>query len=402
MPILAIVLLVCPQDDEDGFLGIRERALNVTSESVDFTITGIIDLEYYLVDDDPPGLLFDTDSFFNPRVTLFAELLLEEDWFFFLQARIDRGFDPNYMDDPQFRADEWFARYTLGDEDWSLSLQAGRFATPLGNFVPRHTSMQNPLVRAPMVYDHVTTVGDNKAPAGNAAFLKRRDIDDLKHDWVTMIWGPVYHTGAMAFANVGRFDFRFAVTGSAPSERPPEWEHSELDFDTLAYSARVGWNPFIGFKAGLNWAYGPYLRERAERTLPPGRDREDYPQRLVGLDLEYSIDHFIFFAEVYWSDWDAPTISGDLSAVGYYIEARYKIRPGLFVAARWNQMLFDEIPDGTGGDETWDRNSWRIELGVGYFLYVNLLAKAQVEFNETRGPNDPDDTTASFSLSLAF
>lgn len=401
---LALLAFLAPQEDDEGFLGLSPGSLSVANKSgsLRFTLSGTVDLEAYLVTETSPGLLFEDRSFANPRLTLFLETEVGERLFLFAQSRIDRGFDPGDRGEPTIRLDEWFARYTIGEEDLNVSFQAGKFATPLGNFVPRHESMKNPFVRAPLLYDHITTVGDNKAPTDNQNFIHRRDIPDKKAEWVTMIWGPVYHTGAMVFATLGKFDLRFAVTNAAPCERPEEWEPGELEFENLAFSGRAGWNPFFGFKVGLNFARGPWLRDVAEPTLAPGDDRNDFAQTLVGIDLEYNIDHFIFWAEVYVSDWDVPNVSGNVRAIGWYLEGRYKIRPGLYVSARFGQMLFNEIEDASGNDTEWERDHWRAEIGVGYFIYVNLLAKAQIEYNKTQGPEDPDDTVGSFSLTLAF
>lgn len=390
-------------DTDKGFLGLPAAWPTLADESGDFafSIHALLDLEYYRVDDTAPGLIRPHHPFLNPRLSWFVDFAIGDRLTLFFQAREDRGFDPNNSG-RQIRLDEAFARWTEGGDAWGASLQAGKFATPIGNFVPRHDAMKNPLVRAPMVYDHITTIGDAKAPAGNPAQIGRRDLDDKRADWLTMIWGPVYHTGAMVFGNAGPVDLRLALTNAAPAERPYEWGPKTDDAGNLAWSGRVGVNPFLGFKAGLNYAAGPYLRSRAAPTLPAGRHRDDYPQRLAGVDLEYSVGHLELFSEVYWSEWEAPHISGDLRSLGYYVEAKYALFPGFFAAARWNQMTFGAIRDAAGEQTPWDRNAWRAELGVGYFIHVNLLAKAQYELNHTNGPNDPRDDMASFSLSVSF
>jgi len=205
-----------------------------------------------------------------------------------------------------------------------------------------------------------------------------------------MIWGPLYHTGAMLFGSLGDFSAGMAVTNAAPSERPEEWNPDADDFDRPAFSGRLGFVPFFGFKIGLNAAHGPYARRG-------GPDREKDSQTLLGADLEYSLGHLLLFGEVYWSRWEVSNLSEDLSAVAYYVEARYKLLPGLYVAARWGQIFFSSI-----AGEAWDRDSRRAELGAGYFLRVNLLVKAQYEWNDAEGPNDSGDNLGALSLSLAF
>ena len=413
--LLALFLALQDQDPDKGFLGLREgqAVLYDEAQSVTLTISGLLDFEHYEFEEDAPGLLFykrDDGYRSNPRLSVFLDLQVEERIYFFLQARGDRGFDPNYMDMMdvyQARIDELFGRYTFfQDDDATLALQVGKFATPLGNFVPRHDSMHNPFVRAPLPYDHVTTVGDGAisggAPPNNQAFINRRDIDDLKHRWVTMLWGPVYHSGAMLFGTLGRFDARVAFVNAAPGERPLEWDRERLDFATFNVSARVGWNPFLGFRAGLNFSVGPYLSERFPSATV---EVENFDQTLVGLDLEYGIGHLTMFAELWRSEWEVPGVTDDVEAFAWTVEAKYKLSdlvPGLYVAARLGQIFANDIANATGHETPWERTSFRAEFGVGWFVYVNLLVKAQYELNHTNGPNDPDDDMASFSLSLSF
>ena len=416
MTTLALLLALALQQDDKGFLGLHEADMSIGAAdgSWNLLLSGILEFEHYEFQEDPPGLLFykkDDGYTSNPRATFFGDLTIGERFFGFIQARGDRGFDPNYtgmMHIYDGRIDELFLRYTFHQGENSMAaVQVGKFATPIGNFVPRHDSMKNPFVRQPIVYDHVTTIGDNaigpkSPPPSSQALINRRDIDDLKDRWVTMIWGPVYHHGLMVFGAVGTFDARLAWVNAAPSERPLEWDQQRLDFDVYNFSGRVGWNPFIGFRLGVSASHGPYLSERVEDA---GVDQDKFAQTLVGLDLEYAIGHLQLFAEIYGSRWEVPNVDDDPVAVSWYVEGRYKlsgILPGLYVCARVGQIFANEIDRPSGGSATWERTSYRTEIGAGWFVYVNLLLKAEYEINHTNGPNDPRDNMASFSLSLSF
>ncbi len=390
------------QEEEEGFLGLDALDLGFATEDGGFSLdlSGILDVEGYVPGKEAPGLVYADHPLVSPRLSLFVDASLGEHLFVFLQARADRGFDPD--DHPaQVRPDEYFARWTEAGEDWSVSAQVGKFATPLGSFVQRHDSLRNPLVRAPLPYDFMTSVGDAVAPKSNAAQIARRDIEDRKEDWVPILWGPVYHTGAMLFGAVGDFDMRLAATNAAPCERPEEWTWQEDDGEAIAWSARLGWRAFPGFVVGLDWARGPYYRREAEDSLA-GSDREDFDQKLIGVDLEYKVGHLEAWAEVYASDWEAPNIVGDLRALAYYVEAKYTLTPALHLAGRWGQIFFNEIRDASGRRTEWDRASWRAELGVGYLFASNLLGKVQYEVNEHSGGREPHDDMASFSMSLGF
>jgi hypothetical protein len=379
-----------------------EPSVRLAAGPAELLISGILDLEAYRIDRTAPGLLFQDESFLNPRLTLFAEGFLGSHLFVLVQARADRGFDPGYLDSLEVRLDEYFARVSTAGARWSLALQAGKFATPLGNFVPRHDSMHNRLVRAPLPYDYMTTIGDLRAPAGLEAHLARRDVADLKHVWVPIVWGPVYHTGVMAFGHAGPLELRVALTNAAPSERPLEWDWSGGDAGTLVPAARLGLRPFPGLEVGLNATRGPYLSRVAESTLPAGTRRSDFAQTLWGLDVQYARGHLVVFAELFRTEWQVPNVPVGLGAVAGYVEARYTLRPGLYVAGRYGRIEHDEVADVAGGRTAWDYPATRVELGAGYFLSERLLAKLQYEWNTQGGAAEEGADVLSASLSFGF
>src|SRR3974377_587523 len=153
-------------------------------------LTGLLDLEAYYVDQRPPGLLFEDESFFNYRLTFFVDASLGPHLYSFVQARLDRGFNPG-EEDFQARMDEYLLRWIPWD-DSRLNLQFGKFATVVGNWVQRHYSWDNPLIIAPMPYDTMTVITADYPPATPAGFLYRRGLPDYKDEWRPATWGPRY------------------------------------------------------------------------------------------------------------------------------------------------------------------------------------------------------------------
>lgn len=402
---LAALLFLCPQDDEGGFLGLHEAEARVTIGDFDLLLSGLLEAEVLSFDEYPPGLIVAEDSFYHGRATFFADATVGEHLYFFMQARADRNFDPHDFGH-DFRVDEYFGRWSTWGDDWTASVQLGKFATPIGNFVPRHDAMNNPFLRAPIAYDHVTNVHDKVVVPGNAALINRRDSDDQVHKWVTMIWGPVYHSGGLATFTSGDWDLRLAVTNAAPSERPYSWDWRRGDDEAMAASGRIGWTAFTGFKLGVNAAQGAYLQRFVDDLLRSGREIGDYPQRLAGADLEYGFGHLTAFAEVFVSDWKIPNIDGRPRATAWSLEARYSLSelvlPGLFVAARAGQILFDDLRTAAGHSTPWDRTTWRAELAAGWAVKVNLLLKAEVMRVHTNGPHDNDDDLVAFAVVMSW
>src|SRR2546428_6867573 len=124
-------------------------------------LSGLVDLEGYFTDQRPPGLINTDDSFlFNPRVSIFVDAQFAPHFYFFAQARLDRVFDPSDQG-AQIRLDEYFLRYTRLNNS-RINFQIGKFATVIGNWVPRHASWQNPFINAPLPYENITPVSDTE------------------------------------------------------------------------------------------------------------------------------------------------------------------------------------------------------------------------------------------------
>src|SRR5947209_1521622 len=137
-------------------------------------LSGTIDLEGYHFQQPAPGLINSKiDNLFNPRLTLFLDAQFGPQIYFFAQSRLDRGLDPSNHG-AQVRLDEYALRITPW-EDGRFTLQLGKFATVVGNFVPRHLSWDNPLINAPLVYENVTPISDKEAPSSPLDFVRRFD-----------------------------------------------------------------------------------------------------------------------------------------------------------------------------------------------------------------------------------
>jgi hypothetical protein len=108
--------------------------------------------------------------------------------------------------------------------------------------------------------------------------------------------------------------------------------------------------------------------------------------------MEYSRGYWVFRSETVLSRWAIPQVqhpllTDTLAAWGTFVEARYKIRPGLFTALRVDHLDFSRI-SGTlfeGRPTSWDAPVSRVEAGAGYSLRRNLLVKVAVQRNWRTG-----------------
>ena len=389
-----------------------DRTLAVQSPGgfVRAELSGRFDLEGYYVDQRPPGLIFGDDGFFaNPRLALFLDAHVGRHLYAFVQARFDRGFDPR-SSSADARADEYLMRYTPWDRPL-LNLQVGKFATMVGNWVPRHDSWNNPFITAPLPYEHVTTVSDARAPGTPAEFLARRDLPDKKRLWVPVIWGPNYTSGVAAFGRLFAFDYALEVKNAALAARPEEWDGSDRGWDEPTVGGRLGWRPAPAWSLGTSASTGPYLRDDAAPTLGRGQHTHDLRETVAGLDAAFARRHLELWSEFFAARFEVPIAcrgcaggptTDDADTIAYYLEGRYKVTPALFAALRWNQQLFGEVDDGRGGDAAWDRDAWRAEAAVGYRFDRHTQAKVQYGYSRQTGDLQQGEQLVALQLTIRF
>jgi hypothetical protein len=347
-------------------------------------LSGLADLEAYSIDQPAPGLIFsDHDFLLNPRLTLFLDLRIGSNMYVFVQSRADRGFDPS-DDGAQVRLDEYFFRYSPVK---NVHFQVGQFATVVGNWVLRHNTWQNPFINAPLPYENLTGVWDTWAPEDVDELLKwghvgKYDNGDYsdKPLRVPVIWGPSYATGFAITGSLGRFDYAAEMKNAALASRPHSWRITQTGLDHPTFSGRAGFQPDEMWNIGLSASAGPYLATEAAPSLPAGRGIGDYRELVLGQDLSFAWHHLQLWAEFFESRFQVPGI-GNADTLSYYLEAKYKVTPQLFGALRWNQQLFDTIPD-EGRRVTWGNDIWRVDVAVGYRFTDYLQSKLQYSFNQ--------------------
>ena len=368
-------------------------------------VSGLVDVETYVTDAPAPGLLFSDDGvFLNPRGTLFLDVNLGSHVYAFVQARVDRGFDPGVVEEGDVRLDEYFVRWTPLDSP-ALNVQVGKFATVFGNWAPRHLSWENPFINAPVPYENVLGITDQAAPLSREAFLNRRRIPDKKREWLPMLWGPSYAHGVSVSGRLEELDYAFEVKHASISSRPSAWEAREVDWEEPTFTGRLGWRPDAAWNLGASFSTGAYLLPEGDRSrdllLPKGTDRGDFSQDTLGLDFSYAHRRLEVWSEVMLSRFEVPRV-GDVSTLAYYIEAKYKLTESLFLASRWNQQFCDEVADGRGGEVDWDRELFRADLSLGYRFTRNLQTKLQYSYGHERGPGANADHLLAAQVTLKF
>jgi len=379
----------------DDFLDRLDTALTVSAFHDNFRarLSGTLDLEIYHFEQPAPGLIDSSiDTLFNPRLTLFLDAQVGSQIYFFAQSRLDRGFDPSDHG-AEVRLDEYALRITPW-EDGRVNLQAGTFATVVGNWVPRHLSWENPFINAPLIYENVTPIRDKSAPFSPLGFIQGLYYYE-KYAFNPVIWGPSYASGFSVSGRLGRFDYAAEMKNASLSSRPESWHVTEVGFENPTFSGRAGFRPNEAWNFGLSASEGPYFRPEAESTLPPGRDIGDYREFVLGQDASFAWRHLQLWAEFYEARFEVPRV-GDADTFAYYVEAKYKFTPQLFGAIRWNQQLFATISDGKGNNVRWSQDLARIDIAATYRFTTHTQLKLQYSFqHETTGPGDDNHMLAA-------
>ena len=348
-------------------------------------LSGTMDLEYYHLQQPAPGLLYTKDDdLFNPRLSLFLDAQIGSKLYAFVQARVDRGFDP-HDGGARARFDEYALRYTPWD-DGRLNVQIGKFATVAGNYGARHLSWDNPFITAPLPYENLTGIWDVAGADSTSTLLfwghvPSDGISNFGNGYldkpmrVPIVWGPSYTTGLSIAGRLGKFDYAAEIKNAALSSNPEYWDLSERNFDHPTFTGRLGFRPNEMWNFGVSASTGGYLSDDAATTVAPGHSLGDYQEQILAQDLSFEWHHVQLWAECYEARFRIPTV-GDADTVSYYLEAKYKVTPQLFAALRWNQQLYGTLPDN-GIDVQWGNDLWRIDAALGYRFTPHTQLKLQ-------------------------
>lgn len=295
----------------------------------------------------------------------------------------------------QFETPEAYALY-LRIRPWlahRFDVHLGRIPPTFGAFPRRLYAADNPLIGLPLGYQYLTSARPDALPASS---------DELAA-WRGRGWSTAYRVGNTApaaglpLANALRWD-----TGVQA-----RWQGSTLtmygaltqgtlgdptlddDNGRPQAAARVVYAPHPLLTIGASAARGAYLRRSLARALPDGARVTDYYQQAIGADVEVSRDQWIVRAEILRNRWHQPTLerltSRELDATAAFVEGRYKLRPGLYVAARVDRLDFSRISTTRAGPVTWDAPVDRVEVGVGWSPLRHLLLKTVWQRNRREG-----------------
>jgi hypothetical protein len=275
----------------------------------------------------------------------------------------------------------------------AVDFQAGRIPPTFGAFGRQTYGIDNPLIGLPIAYQYVTSLRGDALPADTDELLSMRGrgaratysigSDELEHGYA-LASPSSWDSGVQMHIATPLVDATASVTTGSLS-----YPLLDDDNDRKRVAGRVIARPAAGLVLGVSASRGPFIRRAVVREAVGQGHEGKYTQTAWGGDVEYSRGHYIVRAETLVSDWTIPIGRGTgldlpLRAWATSVEGRYRIRPGLYAAARFDRLGFSEIT-GTLGRSTWEAPVTRVEIGEGYSLQRNLVLKFSYQYSARDG-----------------
>jgi hypothetical protein len=269
-----------------------------------------------------------------------------------------------------------------------VDIQAGRIPPVFGAYARRSYPQDNPLVGDPLGYQYLTSVRPDAVPASADDLVRMRG-----RGWRVRypIGNSVAEAGVPMIA-AGRWDTGIQVrVGRRTLEGTLAYTVGSLSYPLLRndngagqVAGRLAWQPLPGLALGLSAARGAFLSDVVREARPDIPDRP-YDQRAIGVDAETSWGRWLLRGEFVANSWTLPAVRepliiDPLGSRAWYIETKVRLRPGLYVAARGDQLRFSTIR-GSAGPITWDADVSRVEIGFGYTIRRGLLVKTSLSSN---------------------
>ena len=276
-----------------------------------------------------------------------------------------------------------------------FDIQAGVVPPTFGAFARRTYAWDNPLIGYPLAYQYLTSLRPDSLPASADDLVRRKGVgwrdrfaigDQTPEPGVPLVNAFRWDTGVQV--HVASQDHLIAATAAVTAGTLSNPLYLANN-GGRQIAGRVEAHPVIGLIVGVSAGRGPFVSSSAARAAAGDGHQGEFTQTGYGLDVEYSRGHYLARVESIVSDWRLPivrepTLRLPLRAVSTSVEGRYKIAPGLYVAARVDHLGFSEV-DTSAGLQSWDAPVTRAEAGTGISIQRNLLLKLAYQYNRRVG-----------------
>jgi hypothetical protein len=354
---------------------------------------------------DDPGFFNYTDYEYNAlrniRIALAASVRASDHMELLGEVRLDHA-DTLRPYTAFVRIRPWLTR--------AFDIQIGRVPQTFGAFSATAYGPAHLLIGTPLAYQYLTSLRPDAVPASADDLLRMRGRgwltsfplgDPAPAPGVAMVNLTRRDTGLQVHARPGRWQFTAAVTAGTLSN-----PRLDDDNDGRQIAGRAVWEVTPGLRAGFSAARGAFLARELAPVTDPGRAVESYRQEAVAADVEFSRDRWFTRGEVIHSRWRLPSPATPalppwVSATAWWVEGRYRVAPGVDVAARGERLGFSRVT-GSNRTDQWDAPVRRLELGVSYRVRHNVALKGALQRNRRDGGRIRRDTLATAQVLYWF
>ena len=274
---------------------------------------------------------------------------------------------------------------------YRLDVQIGRIPPTFGSFSRLVYGKDNPLIGYPLAYQYLTSLRADALPANVDELLRMRGRGWLSTysignttaaRGVPLTSSLTWDTGVQVTSGWRAIDVTASVTNGTPS-------HPLVadDNNGKQVAMRVTGRLSPAFVLGTSFARGSFVG-RGALAAAGLADTGDYTQQAVGVDASYQAGHLVVRGEAIGTAWHLPLTGSasilDLQAGALSVETKYSFLPGAYAAARVERLTFNRVI-GSRRTTTWDAPVDRVEVGGGYYLQRNLIARVSLQFNQRDG-----------------
>jgi len=273
-----------------------------------------------------------------------------------------------------------------------FDIQVGRIPPTFGSFTRRAYGHQNPLIGYPLAYQYLTSLRPDAVPANAEELLRMRGRgwlssfgigDQTPARGLPLVTVFSWDTGVQINTGWRGLDVTASITnGSASNPRVGD------DNDGKQVAARLSAQPRAGLAIGASFARGAFVDRRVLHAGIIPADSSTVQQAL-GLDVEVARDRWLARTDVVLSEWTlpvvgSPAITKPLQALAMSLEGRYTFLPGVYAAARAEHLTFSRLAP-PARPVPWEAAVTRIEIGGGYYIQRNVVARVSLQMNRRDG-----------------
>jgi hypothetical protein len=274
-----------------------------------------------------------------------------------------------------------------------FDIQAGRIPPTFGAMTRTAYSSSNLLIGQPLAYQYLLSLRSDALPATNDDLLRMRGRgwlstfpvgNAVEAPGLPIVNTSRWDTGVQAHGVNGKFEWTGSVSAGSLSDPRLSDNNSGRHL-----AGRVVARPTPAFAFGASVSRGAWLNRTVDAAVAGANSGDRTRQIAYGGDAEFSAGPILLRGEAIRTSWAMPSIATlrltePLVATSMLVEGRYRIAPGLYLAARGERIDFSWIT-GALGPNTWEARTWRIETGAGYSLTRNVQLKGSWQHNDREG-----------------